>query len=390
LPSPRHDPSSQLGPEIPMPIGFHKEGRRPLSRLDLKDTLDGGKLLPDLGIRAFNLETDLQGSSQLAGEVCRRVGGDNLPPVDDEDPLADLTDFGKDVTAQNDRALPGELFDECPDFHDLGRIETDGRLIENKNWRIIDEGLGDAEPLAIPFGKVTDDSAPHLFDTASLHDPLHLVAAARTGYPLGRGGESEKTPDGHVCVKRYGLREIADFCPNLERMLPTVQAGNASEAGGRWDETGKNPERCGLPGTVRSQESKDFALVHAKANLAQRWEWTIKLGKPLHFDHGTRSLWSIQSPSIDQAPVCPQGERIVARLATAKKGGLKTTLALTAADLVNQKSKIRLFPNLSGPHRGAAVLAQVLVELTIGKKKEEPLPNRRSLPALRAEQGRGP
>jgi hypothetical protein len=77
-------------------------------------------------------------------------------------------------------------------------------------------------------------------------------------------------------------------------------------------------------------------------------------------------------------------------LATAKKGGLKTTLALTDADLVNQKSKIRLFPNLSGPHRGAALLAQVLVELTIGKKKEEPLPNRRSLPALRAEQGRGP
>jgi len=36
------------------------------------------------------------------------------------------------------------------------------------------------------------------------------------------------------------------------------------------------------------------------------------------------------------------------------------------------------------------MLAQVLVELTIGEKKEEPLPNRRGLPALRAEQGCGP
>ena len=45
--------------------------------------------------------------TQLTGEVFRRITGDNLALVNNDDPLAELTDFGEDVTAQDDGVVSG-------------------------------------------------------------------------------------------------------------------------------------------------------------------------------------------------------------------------------------------------------------------------------------------
>ena len=51
-------------------------------------------------------------------------------------------------------------------FYNLGRIQSNGRFIQYKDRRIVQEGLGQPDPLFESFGKMSDDAAPDLLQSA--------------------------------------------------------------------------------------------------------------------------------------------------------------------------------------------------------------------------------
>ncbi len=56
--------------------------------------------------------------------------------------------------------LAPERLDQLADLDDLGRVEADRRLVQDEDLGIMDEGLGDADPLLVAAGDVLDEPAP--------------------------------------------------------------------------------------------------------------------------------------------------------------------------------------------------------------------------------------
>ena len=67
------------------------------------------------------------------------------------------------MRAENDRVVLAERADEVADFDDLIGVEADGRLVENQNVRVAEQGLRDAYPLAIALGELVDELVPVLY-----------------------------------------------------------------------------------------------------------------------------------------------------------------------------------------------------------------------------------
>ncbi len=68
-----------------------------------------------------------------------------------------------------------ELFNQRTDFDDLVGVEADGRLIQDEDGRIADEGLGEADPLPVALGEIFNQPGVHILD---FHQPAYFRNAA--------------------------------------------------------------------------------------------------------------------------------------------------------------------------------------------------------------------
>ena len=116
------------------------------------------------------------------------VGGDKLALADDDDLLADCLHFGEDVGAQDDGVFAGEALDQLARFDDLLRVESGGRLVENQDVGIVNDGLREADALPVAFGELADQLVSARRATAQrsmtsstrrFRSPLGILSAAR-------------------------------------------------------------------------------------------------------------------------------------------------------------------------------------------------------------------
>ena len=121
------------------------------------------------GIRAFEPAERRTGALDLvrqeshahpAGrleELVERALVDEMALVDDPHDVGQLLDLGQDVARDEDRpARIGQVAQLRPQAVDPGRVEAVGRLVEDEQLRVVQEGRGDAEPLAHPQRVVVD------------------------------------------------------------------------------------------------------------------------------------------------------------------------------------------------------------------------------------------
>ena len=92
--------------------------------------------------------------------MCDELGGcavgDDFSAIDDDRAGASGFDFFEDVRGKQDGFVFAEAFDELADFVFLVGVEAIGGLIENENFRIMKEGLGEAGAVAVAFGEGVD------------------------------------------------------------------------------------------------------------------------------------------------------------------------------------------------------------------------------------------
>ena len=74
---------------------------------------------------------------------------DDLSLVYDDDAVAYRLNLGQNVRRKNDGMILAEVLDEVAYLNDLLRVETDGRLVENKHLRVADERLRNADTLTV-------------------------------------------------------------------------------------------------------------------------------------------------------------------------------------------------------------------------------------------------
>ena len=101
-------------------------------------------------------------SAQPVGPVVHEVAdgaevalGGEAALGDDEDPRAEALDLVEDVARHDDGAVgPGaEPPHEVDEVQPLARVEAVERLVEHEDLRVVDEGGGDLDPLAVALGQ---------------------------------------------------------------------------------------------------------------------------------------------------------------------------------------------------------------------------------------------
>src|SRR6516162_6847652 len=74
--------------------------------------------------------------------------------VDDHNLVADLRNLGENVSRQDDGSIRGETTDNTANLPNLSWVKANRRLVEHQYRRIMNQSLGQSDPLAITFGKL--------------------------------------------------------------------------------------------------------------------------------------------------------------------------------------------------------------------------------------------
>src|SRR5262245_45451677 len=124
----RGDLRPQIRAALTLDLGGDQivRARQDLDALDALDRRD--RVAQALG-RAFDLNANTLAAFELCSQVLGRVDGGDAALVDNDHAVAGHLDLGQDVRREDDRVLPGQIFDQAADFLDLVRVESDGRFV---------------------------------------------------------------------------------------------------------------------------------------------------------------------------------------------------------------------------------------------------------------------
>ena len=126
--------------------------------------------------------------------------------IDDRDARAQLLELGKDVAADDDRlAQRAQLPEELAELDPGARVQPGSRLVEEQDLRIVDERVGEAEPLLHAAREALDVGVPLVAQV----DEIEQVAD-HPAPPVGRdaiaaGEEVQVLPDA-ACRRRHRRR----------------------------------------------------------------------------------------------------------------------------------------------------------------------------------------
>jgi hypothetical protein len=106
------------------------------------------------------------------------------------------------VGAENNGVIAGEALDEVASLVNLLGVEARGGLVENENVRIMDDGLRQADSLAIALGELTEQLVLHVVDVAAARDEIDPLAQRRPGKPLELADKFQILGCAHLGIKR--------------------------------------------------------------------------------------------------------------------------------------------------------------------------------------------
>ena len=94
--------------------------------------------------------------------------------------LASLLHFGQDVGAQDDGVVARQAANQLAGFIDLLGVEAGGRLVENQDVGVVDDGLRQSDALPVALGKLADQFVRDVGDGAALGNLRHARGQRRS------------------------------------------------------------------------------------------------------------------------------------------------------------------------------------------------------------------
>ena len=130
-----------------------------------------------------------------------------------------------------------DILDELAHLLDLHRVEPAGRLIEDQYLGLVDNGLGDADPLLITFGEMGDRPVLDVQKPAVVKNLVDTRAGLTRRDVFEPGGELQVFAHGHVQIKRRVLGQITDLAADNQGFLSTSWPAidTLPEVGGRYE-----------------------------------------------------------------------------------------------------------------------------------------------------------
>jgi hypothetical protein len=182
-----------------------------------------------------------------------------------------------------------ELLHHAADLAAADRVHAVGRLVEEDHVGVVQQRLGDPQPLLHALGVGADLGVPPPLQADHLQ---HLLAA---GLPLP-APQAEQLPvevqeagAGVVVGEAVVLGEVADLLPDADRAGGLVE--QVGVAVGLLGDAEQDLDERRLAGAVLAEEAVDLALLDGERHALQRLDAAVALDQALGFDdrHGTIS-----------------------------------------------------------------------------------------------------
>src|SRR5262249_7537697 len=164
---------------------------------NLCDALDLSDRLAHRFFGAASFDADSLRTLELSRQVFGRINSGDPAAVDDNHAIAGLARLGEDVSRQYDRVFAGESLDQLSDFYDLFWIEADCRFVQDHYLGVVNDGLRDADPLAIAARQPLYQLVALVGDVSHLHRALNKSGDVAAGGALDASDELEISVDAH-------------------------------------------------------------------------------------------------------------------------------------------------------------------------------------------------
>jgi hypothetical protein len=202
-------------------------------------------------------------------------GGEHRDPVGQVFRLVHVMGGEKDCLAE----LP-EPGNDLPGGAAGGRVETSGRLVQEDELWVADEGQGEIEPTPLATGEPGAERACLLGETDQGDGLVDIPRRA-----IEPGVQGQTLPDGQAGL---GLRILQDHAhpvpPRTARRGRVVpQDRNLSLAA--LPEPFEDLNRRGLPCAVRAEEGEDLSPSHLEIDARDRLVTAVALNQAAHADH---------------------------------------------------------------------------------------------------------
>lgn len=240
---------------------------------------------PQLLGRRGDLRDHLAAAAHELLQVPRRIGHQNAPVIHDDDPVAGHFRLGQDMGGNQHRMGAAQPLDELADHANLVRVQPDGRLVQDDQLRLMDQGIRQPHPLPEPLGELPDHPPAHFGQPALFHDHIHARARMFAAQAFQPGPELQVFPHPHVIVQRVVLRHIPDAAAHFVGLRKNIQPGHPHGAGSRRQVAGQDAHRGALARPVGAQQTHDFAPPDREGDVRNSRIARVALGQVGDFDH---------------------------------------------------------------------------------------------------------
>ena len=188
------------------------------------------------------------------------------------------------MAGDNHGLVFAEGADELADFHNLPRVQSHGRLVQNQHVRVAEHRLRNADALAVSLGKAPAQLVLHRNQRGRLHDLAHLAHRFLVRNALCLCDKQKIFLRGHVREQGRDFGQVADLAFDGDRVVQHILAVDHHRALGRGKTAGYDVHRGGFSRTVRSEQAVDFPRPDGKADAAQCKVRTVLLGQVFYFN----------------------------------------------------------------------------------------------------------
>ena len=209
---------------------------------------------------------------------------------EDADPVAHRLDLREQVARQEDRqaVVAAERLEQLEDLLDADRVDRGRRFVEDQDVGVLDERVGDPEPLAHAARVRPDLVAAAIREADLAEDLVDRLLRGLAVEPVEVRGIAQVGAAGHVVVEADRIGQVTDPAFDLARIARRVEPDDTGLTLGRFGQPEQHEDRGRLAGAVLPEQPEDLATAHLEVEAVDRRELAVLLGQTPRHQRGGR------------------------------------------------------------------------------------------------------
>ena len=199
--------------------------------------------------------------------------------------------------------MRAQLAEQLAQLDPGARVQAGGRLVEEEHLGVVDEGVGQAQPLLHAARQGLDVRVALVAQVDQLQEVADHPPTGGRRDAVAASEEVEVLPDLHVVVDPECVRHEAEDATHLVGVPGDRPAGDLGVAARRQEEGGQDAQGRRLAGAVRPDQAEDLTGLDVQVDAGDGERAVVALDQALGPDDGTHST----SPVIAISklnPVC--------------------------------------------------------------------------------------